>query len=207
MSSEDCSVCRNEAKGNLVNWETADFSVVNMARRDVPVESVCRPARPGSVLVPNRRTFDSLAGLCGKFRGRMTVVRSQEQQAEMSSLFAGSAACNTRAKGYWNGWEDRREEGKFVDHNKERNSTKKVTHTFFLHDSHYFSKKKQFYIVIAAVLPGLQPLVLRRAQRARGGELRRDLAGLRRRRRLERRLVRLGALRLLRPGPGPDIYA
>ncbi len=130
-SSEDCSVCRNEAKGNLVNWETADFSVVNMARRDVPMESVCRPARPGSVLVPNRRTFDSLAGLCGKFRGRMTVVRSQEQQAEMSSLFAGSAACNTRAKGYWNGWEDRREEGKFVDHNKERNTTKRVTHNFF----------------------------------------------------------------------------
>ncbi len=144
MSSEDCSVCRNEAKGNLVNWETADFSVVNMARRDVPMESVCRPARPGSVLVPNRRTFDSLAGLCGKFRGRMTVVRSQEQQAEMSSLFAGSAACNTRAKGYWNGWEDRREEGKFVDHNKERSFTKKVTHNFFLHDSHYFSKKNHF---------------------------------------------------------------
>ena len=42
-------------KGNLVNWNDAEFETVNMTSVIATTESVCIPPRPGDVLFPERR--------------------------------------------------------------------------------------------------------------------------------------------------------
>ena len=75
------------SKGNLVNWDNANLTLVNMTSRDVSAESVCVPPRPGHVLFPERRNFSAHSALCARMRGRPSVVRSREDQEEMTDEF------------------------------------------------------------------------------------------------------------------------
>ncbi len=87
------TIRRDLSKGNLVDWESARFDLVNMTSKEVPVESVCKPVRPGHVIIPNKRDFASLNSLCGKFHGRTSVVRSQRTQAELSRILLETPSC------------------------------------------------------------------------------------------------------------------
>lgn len=72
--------CRSLEKGNLVNWNQAQFDLVNMTWINVTMRSVCTPERPGHVLFPTRRNFTSHASLCRKLRGVPSVVQDQATQ-------------------------------------------------------------------------------------------------------------------------------
>ncbi len=45
---------RQTSKGNVVNWETARFDLVNVTEVEAPMASICKPIRPGHVIMPIR---------------------------------------------------------------------------------------------------------------------------------------------------------
>ncbi len=68
------------------------------------MESVCEPARPGHVIM-NKRSFESLVGLCERFHGRTSVVDSEEMQVALSEMHDSDGSCkrlsgDARVK-YW----------------------------------------------------------------------------------------------------------
>ena len=69
-------------KGNLVDWDDSIWDLENMMAADESSESVCKPPRPGHVILPEQRSFSSHASMCSKFRGVASVVRDQETTAE-----------------------------------------------------------------------------------------------------------------------------
>ncbi len=85
--------CRSLEKGNIVNWENAKFDLVNMTEKEVPMESVCKPVKPGDVIIPNKRSFESLMSLCKKFHGKTSVVDSPAMQDELSKLVLETPMC------------------------------------------------------------------------------------------------------------------
>lgn len=48
---------RSMAKGNLVDWTTAKFDVINMTASTQTTRSVCIPPRPGDIIFPEKRNF------------------------------------------------------------------------------------------------------------------------------------------------------
>ncbi len=67
----------------------------NMSTREVPLESVCEPVRPGHVLMPNRRSFESLVGVCRKLSQQVSAVRSEEMQEDLSGVANNTSSCST----------------------------------------------------------------------------------------------------------------
>ena len=76
----DWTTCRSMAKGSLVNWDTASFVLVNMREKEAAAESLCVPARPGDVVMPEKRPFADHVAMCAKWRGLATVVTDSETQ-------------------------------------------------------------------------------------------------------------------------------
>lgn len=55
-----------------------------MTEKDQPIEAICRPVKPGHVLITSKRPFESLLSLCEKFHGETSVVRSERMQQQLS---------------------------------------------------------------------------------------------------------------------------
>ena len=77
---------RNLEKGNIVTWEEVEFDLKNMNTLKVPVEEICFPARPGHVLMPNRRNFSSHVATCKKFHGKTSVITDIATQTSLMSM-------------------------------------------------------------------------------------------------------------------------
>ncbi len=87
------TTCQSFEKGNLVSWDTAEFELVNMTSREEPIDAICLPVRPGDVLIPTKRPFESLISICRKFGGKITVVTSQELQRHLSEAYVQITSC------------------------------------------------------------------------------------------------------------------
>lgn len=74
-------------KGNLVDWNEAEFDLVNMTTEIFPPSHVCVPPRPGDVLFPERRNLSAQFALCHRLRGRPSVVDNHEKQKSMIADF------------------------------------------------------------------------------------------------------------------------
>ncbi len=80
-------------KGNVVDWDTAKFKLLNMSEVERPWEEVCSPINPGNVLIPDKRTFESLVDLCPKLRGTVSVTQSREVEQELSKTIKDNPSC------------------------------------------------------------------------------------------------------------------
>ena len=89
---------RNFEKGNLINWETAKLELTSMSEEEVPMKDLCGSLKPGHVILAHKLFFGDLANTCGKFHGQVSVVRSREMQAELSSIFASHPECHVWRK-------------------------------------------------------------------------------------------------------------
>jgi hypothetical protein len=85
-------------KGNVLSWNDAKFSLVNMTESYVPISSICIPPRPGHVIMPELRDFYSLIDICHKFKGQPSVVQTNEEQSFMNDVRRKTTACNSQCK-------------------------------------------------------------------------------------------------------------
>ena len=84
---------REMLKGNIVDWDTAKFDLVNMEVLEYDESDVCVPAKPGDVILPELRNFTSHTAMCRLFRGRPTVVQSLEHQMALKQEFLKHPSC------------------------------------------------------------------------------------------------------------------
>ncbi len=92
---------RNFQKGNLVNWDHAEFELSNMdVLEDSGMQQMCHPTQPGNTLMPNRMTFEDAKLTCRRFRGEMTVVTDQDVQDELVAKAHKRGTCIKTNTGY-----------------------------------------------------------------------------------------------------------
>ena len=87
------TTCKSMRKGNVINWDKAEFDLVNMRVLEYSEEDVCVPPKPGDVMFPELRNFTAHAAICRLMRGRPTVVTSQEQQTRLVKEFSNYPNC------------------------------------------------------------------------------------------------------------------
>ena len=79
-------------KGNLVNWETAEFELFNMTEKEVSMGTVCKPVKPGPVIM-NKRPYESHIALCKKFHSKVSVVDSAEVERKLGAIYLNTSFC------------------------------------------------------------------------------------------------------------------
>ncbi len=55
------------AKGNLVNWDDAEFELYNMTEENLPVDMVCKSIIPGDIIYPAQRPFHVHNAVCRRY--------------------------------------------------------------------------------------------------------------------------------------------
>lgn len=87
-------------KGDLVNWDTAEFELVNMTLKEVDVSSICIPPRPGHVILPEKRSFHDHMDMCLKFRGVPSTITDAQTQTWMNNKIIQFEDCKAFGKLY-----------------------------------------------------------------------------------------------------------
>ena len=127
---------RYQQPGNLVDWETSEWSLENMISEEINLEEVCQLPKPKDVVFPERRSMIDSKLLCTKLGGKLTVVIDQRKQDELIRKFntklAGmyilgereeldlakfqfSVPSDILADRFWAGWDDIEQEGFFAN--------------------------------------------------------------------------------------------
>lgn len=57
------------------------------------ISDICIPARPGHVILPEKRTFANHQDMCSKFKGIPSVVSNKDTQNEMNKIIELYAVC------------------------------------------------------------------------------------------------------------------
>ena len=71
------------SKGNLVDWDMAQWNLVNMAEVETKTVEICKPERPGHILFPEDRNMSSAIDVCRKMKANVSVVTSQQVMDEL----------------------------------------------------------------------------------------------------------------------------
>ena len=77
-------------KGDVVNWDKANFDLENMIIHNLPQNSICQPLRLGHVFFPHGDTFSAADEMCQKLRAKMTVVHDRETQTMLHKVYKNS---------------------------------------------------------------------------------------------------------------------
>ena len=83
--------CSNDSGGgNVVNWETAEWTTWDLEEENIDKSEICQVKRPGLTIFPQRRTFKDSQELCQRLGGRMAVADSKKRVQEMMKLLVGN---------------------------------------------------------------------------------------------------------------------
>ena len=74
-------------KGNIVNWGTAQWNFTNAALGERTLEEVCKLPEARDVAFPERRTYEKHNLLCKAINGKVTVIKSEQFQAQFTDMF------------------------------------------------------------------------------------------------------------------------
>jgi hypothetical protein len=80
-------------KGNLVNWDTAQLDLTNMRVFEAKMDEVCPDMTVRHVIFPELRKFSRHVALCHKFRGKPSLVQSNETMQELIEVFKNYSHC------------------------------------------------------------------------------------------------------------------
>ena len=69
-----------DLKGNVANWDTAEWEVTNMEKIEVNEETLCQAQRLGPVIFSERLGAFQALNLCNKVNGKMFVIKNEEDK-------------------------------------------------------------------------------------------------------------------------------
>ena len=87
------TTCKNMQKGNLLDWSTASFNLENMYETDESLHKICKAERPGHVMFPEQRSFDSQLSHCRKFGAKPSLISNNETMMELIQSFSHYPKC------------------------------------------------------------------------------------------------------------------
>ena len=67
----DFTTCGEMIKGDLVNWDSSEWDLINMTERETSNEEICISPKPGDILFPERKTIHELRSICKRMKGRL----------------------------------------------------------------------------------------------------------------------------------------
>ena len=68
-------------KGNVINWDTAEWEVSNMEKIEVDENTLCKAQKLGLVIFSERLGAFDLQNLCNKVNGGIFVIKSEEDKS------------------------------------------------------------------------------------------------------------------------------
>ncbi len=92
------SLKRSFEKGNLLNWNTAQWTIYNMTETTVESDILCTGADLGNTLIPGKWDIDDSRLLCNQMGGKTSVVGSRQEQEEITAMFLNHTSCTIVAK-------------------------------------------------------------------------------------------------------------
>ena len=103
-------------KGNIVNWDRAQWNFTNAELGRRTQEEVCKLPDPRDVAFPERRTYEKHNLLCKAINGKVTVITSEDFQARFTDMFLSTIPKSILSSSLtflqvWAGWDDVTKEG------------------------------------------------------------------------------------------------
>lgn len=99
-----------DLKGNLVDWNSASWTVLSMNEIEIDESDICNTRKIGPTFIPQALPMHSAIQLCQKINGNMLVIGDEAALKKVKELnMLGWDA------GIWNGWWDEQTEDTFVD--------------------------------------------------------------------------------------------
>ena len=107
---------RKMNKGNIVNWDRAQWNFTNAELGKRTQEEVCKLPDPRDVAFPERRTYEKHNLLCKAINGKVTVITSEDFQARFTDMFLSTIPKSILSSSLtflqvWAGWDDVTKEG------------------------------------------------------------------------------------------------
>ncbi len=89
-------VCsRSDLKGDIINWDTAKFTLQNITVLEKPNSYICNLFEPKSVIFPDKKNFYEHVDACYQMKGMPTVLRSEEQLRKLASEVFEYESCTS----------------------------------------------------------------------------------------------------------------
>ena len=108
----------NKDKGDLVNWDTAQWDVKNMIMDEVTYDEICKSQQLGQVIFPGYRNYTTALKLCQNVGGTLLQIETEAQQNVALELMKTSSICSdfsiSGAEGTWIAWWDQNQEGEWI---------------------------------------------------------------------------------------------
>ena len=83
-----------------MNWDTAEFDIINMTTLEVPASRVFEPLRPGHVIFPEPRNFSSYRQMCEKMGAQISIVKDEYTQKMFVAEISKHPCKQLRKKGF-----------------------------------------------------------------------------------------------------------
>ena len=75
-------ILRSKEKGDLINWDSFQWTMENMDQSEMDYTSICKKA-PTNVLLPQSMSVYNGLDQCRKFGGEMTVCSGKEMELDL----------------------------------------------------------------------------------------------------------------------------
>ena len=105
-------MCSNKEKGNIVNWDTAQWDVSSMVEYEVTYDKICRGQEMEQNIFTGLRNYTTALKVCQNVHGNLVQIETEAQQQEVVHLLKNSSIFSNT--GSWIGWSDDDQEGKWV---------------------------------------------------------------------------------------------
>ena len=86
-------------KGNVVNWDRSDWTLLNMSATNKTYSNICRQGKLGDIMLTGKRNQTSAIALCRKLRGTLAVVDNKSTTERFRDIFVKVPQCWSKAGG------------------------------------------------------------------------------------------------------------
>ena len=108
----DFWIYSKKEKGDIVNWDSAQWDVSNMVEYEVTYDKICRDQELRQEIFSGLRNYTTSLTLCQNVRGNIIQIENEAQQQNAVALLTNRSICSKNAS--WIGWSDDDQEGNWV---------------------------------------------------------------------------------------------
>ena len=93
----DWTSCR-DLKGDIVNWNTAQWSALNMAEELEELSNLCQQDSIKHVLIPGDWSMAESIKICNQLGGQLAMVTSEANQYQLLQTYLSNPLCSSKCK-------------------------------------------------------------------------------------------------------------